>query len=64
MARETAGKILLIRDAVLEGRTGGSIVRITLPDTPGALEDGVAFASGVIPQVQQCLGLVDGPMLP
>ena len=56
MAREFNGKLLLIRDALLEGRTGGSIVRLTLPDQPGAVEDGVAFAAQIIPLVQACLG--------
>lgn len=56
LARETTGKLLLIRDALVEGRTGGSIVRLTLPNQPGALEDGIAFAAKVIPLVQLCLG--------
>ena len=56
IASELQGKLLLVRDALLEGGTGGSIVRITLPDQPGALEDGVAFASALIPQMQRCLG--------
>ena len=54
VANEYMGKILLARDTLLTGRTAGSIVRIVLPDTPGALTEGVAFASEVMPQVQRC----------
>src|SRR5262249_9600712 len=56
IANEYLGKICLVRDALLSGQTAGSIVRLTLPDRPGALEDGVAFASNLIPQVQTCFG--------
>jgi len=56
IASEYFGKICLVRDALLEGHTAGSLVRLTLPDQPGALEDGVAFASQIIPQLQECLG--------
>ncbi len=56
IARELQGKLLLVRDAVFENRTGGSLVRLTLSDQAGALDDGVAFASKVIPLVHHCLG--------
>lgn len=56
IAREITGKLLLIRDALVERRTGGSIVRLTIPEQPGAVEDGVSFASRIIPLVQFCLG--------
>lgn len=56
IASEYLGKILLIRDALWDGRTAGSIVRLILKDEPGALEEGVKFASGLIPQVQNCFG--------
>jgi|SRR5579862_408973 len=56
IASEYLGKILLVRDALLDGRTAGSIVRITVPDVPGASEEAVQFASAVIPQVQRCFG--------
>src|ERR1035441_5671997 len=36
IASEYLGKIMLARETIGTGRTGGSIVRITLPDTPGA----------------------------
>jgi EpsI family protein len=56
IASEYLGKIFLVRDALLEGRTDGSIVRITLQDQPGAVETGIQFASNLIPEVQRCFG--------
>ena len=41
-------------DALLDGSTAGSIVRLTVPARPGALEDGIAFASNLIPEVERC----------
>jgi EpsI family protein len=55
-ASEYLGKILLVRDTVMTGHTAGSIVRIMLPDVPGADEEGVAFASNLIPEMQRCIG--------
>jgi EpsI family protein len=54
IASEYLGKVLLARDALLRNSTAGSIVRIIVPDRPGALEAARDFASGVIPQVQHC----------
>ena len=56
IASEYLGKILLARDALLQNSTAGSIVRIIVPDRPGALEDARAFAAGLIPQVEHCFG--------
>jgi EpsI family protein len=56
IASEYLGKILLARDALLQHGTAGSIVRIIVPDRPGALEEARGLASGVIPQVQRCFG--------
>jgi EpsI family protein len=56
VASEYLGKIWLLRDRVLSGRTAGSIVRLVLPDRPGGLEEGVSFASLIIPEMQLCLG--------
>jgi EpsI family protein len=53
---EYLGKILLAQDTILTGRTAGSIVRIMLPDLPSAGAEGVAFAAGLIPEVQRCFG--------
>jgi EpsI family protein len=55
IASEYLGKLLLIRDAVLMGRTSGSIVRITLPDDLMSAEEAADFAKELIPQVQHCL---------
>jgi EpsI family protein len=55
-ASEYLGKILLARDTILTGHTAGSIVRITLPDVAEADREGIALASYLIPEVQQCLG--------
>jgi EpsI family protein len=56
IASEYLGKLFLVKDALLEGKTEGSIVRLTLHDQPGAVETGIAFASSLIPEVQRCLG--------
>ncbi len=56
VASEYMGKILLARDALLHNSTAGSIVRITVPDQPGALNSAREFATELIPQVQRCFG--------
>ena len=56
VASEYLGKLLLARDNILTGQTAGSIVRITLPDTPAADQDAVTFASKLIPAVERCFG--------
>lgn len=56
IASEYVGKILLARDALFDGRTSGSLVRITLPDTPSAPAEAVAFATMLVPQVHRCFG--------
>ena len=54
VASEYVGKFLLARDTLLTGRTAGSIVRFSLPDVPGASEEGVAIAAKLIPEVARC----------
>jgi EpsI family protein len=56
IASEYMGKILLARDALFDGRTAGSLVRIILPDVPSAPAAGTAFAAALIPEVQRCFG--------
>ncbi len=56
VASEYVGKIMLARDSLLTGHTAGSIVRIMLPDAPGASDEAIRFASLLIPQVQRCFG--------
>lgn len=56
IASEYVGKLLLARDALLQNSTAGSIVRIIVPDQPGALDYARSFASELIPQVQRSFG--------
>jgi EpsI family protein len=56
IASEYAAKLLLVRDALLDGRTGGSIVRITVPDEPHALDAALEFAGLIMPEVQRSIG--------
>ena len=56
IASEYMGKILLARDALFQNSTAGSIVRIIVPDQPGALDYARGFASDLIPQVQRSFG--------
>jgi EpsI family protein len=56
ISNEYLGKILLAQDTLLSGHTAGSIIRIMLPDTPSASEEGVAFAARLIPQAERCFG--------
>lgn len=64
VANEYLGKVLLARDTLLTGRTGGSIVRIIVPDKPGADQQGVAFAEKLIPEVNRCFGMETEARLP
>lgn len=56
VASEYVGKILLARDSLMTGYTGGSIVRLMLSDTPEASQRGLDFAAALIPHVQRCIG--------
>ena len=56
IASEYLGKILLARDAFLQNSTAGSIVRITVPDRPDAVDQARTFAADLIPQVERCFG--------
>jgi len=56
IAGEYKAKLLLARDALLFNSTAGSIVRIVVPDQPGALDEARSFAAELIPQLQQSLG--------
>jgi EpsI family protein len=56
IASEYVGKLLLARDALLQNSTAGSIVRIIVPDQPGALEYARGLASELIPQVRHSFG--------
>jgi EpsI family protein len=56
VASEYWGKLLLAKDALFQENTAASIVRIIVPDQSGTVEQASAFASELIPQVQQCFG--------
>ena len=56
IASEYTGKLLLASDALLQNSTAASIVRIIVPDQPGALEAARAMASELIPQIRRCFG--------
>jgi EpsI family protein len=56
VADEYLGKFILLRDALMQGGTAGSIVRVIVPDTPGLTKDGLAFAAAVERQFEMCLG--------
>jgi len=58
IASEYLGKLQLIRDAVVDGHTSGSIVRILTPDRPQAEADATKFAAAIIPAIQRCLGQI------
>lgn len=53
IASEYLGKVLLVRDALFNGRTSGSIVRVVVADRPGMLERAVEFAGGVMPKMRE-----------
>jgi EpsI family protein len=56
VASEYEGKLLRMWDAVRTGDTSGSIVRVSLAERPGALEDARSFATAVFPEMQRALG--------
>lgn len=56
IASEYEGKLVLAKDALFRNSTAASIVRIIVPDTPGALEDARKLASEVIPQMRLSFG--------
>ncbi len=55
VASEYFGKVLLIKNAILQGTASGSIVRLTFNDRPGAIPEAVELASHLIPEVRKCL---------
>jgi EpsI family protein len=56
IASEYLGKLLLARDTLLQNATAASIVRLILPDQPGAPENARTFAGELIRQMQLCFG--------
>jgi EpsI family protein len=56
VASEYLGKLLLARDALMQNSTAGSIVRIIVPDRPGAVDVARAFAADLAPSIERCFG--------
>ncbi len=56
VASEYYAKICLVRDAVVNAHTAGSLVRVVVPDRPGSLDEATSFAALLIPQMERCLG--------
>ncbi|HLH43007.1 MAG TPA: EpsI family protein [Bryobacteraceae bacterium] len=56
IASEYLGKFLLMKDAALNGRTDGALVRIVVPDDPDIANQAVKFAAELIPYVERCYG--------
>lgn len=54
IASDMFAKLMLVRDALIEGRTSGSFVRIVMADNPEVVSEGLRFAEAVMPQVQRC----------
>jgi EpsI family protein len=57
IASEYLGKFLLMKDAALNGRTDGALVRIVVSDEPDAVGRAVKFAADLIPYVERCYGV-------
>jgi EpsI family protein len=55
IASEYSAKAYLVWDALRTGRTSGSIVRVTVADSPDAEEAGRKFAADLIPLVRNVL---------
>jgi EpsI family protein len=54
IASDLFAKLMLVRDALTEGRTSGSFVRIVMEDNPKVVSEGLRFAAAIMPQVQNC----------
>jgi EpsI family protein len=56
IADEYLGKLLLVRDALVDGRTAGSIVRVMAPDNPDGARGAREFAPLIEQEMERCLG--------
>ncbi len=56
IASELLGKMLLVRDSLMDGRTAGSLVRVTVPDSQQDIQNGEFFSAQLIRELQRCLG--------
>ena len=57
IASEYVGKALLAADTLMHQSTAGSIVRVIVPDQPGALEIGRSFAGRLLSEMERCFGV-------
>jgi EpsI family protein len=56
IASEALGKIMLVRDSLVDGLTGGVLARVTVSDTGLDATDGEAFAAHLVRDIQRCFG--------
>ena len=61
IASEYAGKALLVWDSITGGSTGGALVRLTMADSPNAVNEEIQLASHLIPEVRRCFGSASQP---
>lgn len=55
-ASEYLGKLLLARDALMQNGTAAAIVRVIVPDKPGAVDEVSGLASGLIAEMHLRFG--------
>jgi EpsI family protein len=55
-ASEYWGKLLLARDALLQSSTAAAIVRVTVPDRAGSLQEASVITAEMILQMERCFG--------
>lgn len=63
IAGELRGKLVLLQNAIFNGYTAGSMVRLVLKDDDQTLADGLDFSRKLIPEVQRCFGKSTSPAL-
>src|SRR5262249_5309803 len=56
IASEYVGKLVLFKDALFRDSTAASIVRVIVPDQPGALDEGKGLAIEAMRQVRKSFG--------
>jgi len=56
LANEYTAKLFLIRDAIVERKTGGSIVRIISSNTPAGQQAASDFAAAIYPELLRVIG--------
>ena len=58
---EYVGKVLLFRDALLEGRRSGSLVRIIVPQNAEAVQEALSFGNELVKSLRVCFGTGSPP---